>query len=76
MITPAAGAPIIQEVFYDVSGTDSGEMFTEIFGLARMSLDDWSLVGINGGTGLPYRTLDLIGAIIPSTACWSSPRAQ
>ena len=30
-----------------------------------MSLDGWSLVGINGGTGLPYRTLDLTDAIIP-----------
>ena len=28
MITPAAGAPIIQEVFYDAAGTDSGEVFT------------------------------------------------
>ena len=30
-----------------------------------MLLDGWSLVGINGGTGLPYRTLDLTGATIP-----------
>ena len=62
---PATGAPIIQEVFYDASGTDAGEVFTEIFGFAGMSLDGWSLVGINGGTGLPYRTLDLTGATIP-----------
>ena len=65
MATPAAGAPIIQEVFYDSSGTDSGEVFTEIFGMGDMSLDRWSLVGLNGGTGLPYRTLDLTGATIP-----------
>ena len=63
--TPATGAPIIQEVFYDASGLDSGEAFTEIFGMAGMPLDGWSLVGINGGTGLPYRTLDLTGATIP-----------
>ena len=31
-----------------------------------MLLDGWSLVGINGGTGLPYRTLDLTGATIPT----------
>ena len=58
-------APIIQEVFYDASGPDSGDAFTEIFGLAGTSLDGWSLVGINGGTGLTYRTLDLTGAVIP-----------
>lgn len=57
--------PIIQEVFYDASGPDSSEAFTEIFGTAGMLLDGWSLVGVNGGTGLPYRTLDLTGAIIP-----------
>lgn len=65
LATPAEAAPIIQEVFYDASGPDSGEAFTEIFGTAGMLLDGWSLVGINGGTGLPYRTLDLTGAIIP-----------
>ena len=65
LATPAEAAPIIQEVFYDASGPDAGEVFTEIFGTAGMSLAGWSLVGINGGTGLPYRTLDLTGAIIP-----------
>ena len=65
LATPAAGAPILQEVFYDASGTDSGSVFTEIFGTAGISLDGWVLVGINGGTGLPYRTLDLTGATIP-----------
>ena len=63
---PVQAAPIIQEVFYDASGTDSADAFTEIFGLAGMSLDGWSLVGINGGTGSAYRTLDLTGAVIPA----------
>ena len=62
---PASAAPIIQEVFYDAAGPDSSQAFTEIFGPAGMLLDGWSLVGINGGTGLPYRTLDLTGATIP-----------
>ena len=62
---PVQAAPIIQEVFYDASGPDSEGVFTEIFGLAGMSLDGWSLVGINGGTGLAYRTIDLTGAVIP-----------
>ena len=62
---PASAAPIIQAVFYDAVGPDSGAAFTEIFGPAGMSLDGWSLVGINGGTGLPYRTLDLTAAVIP-----------
>ena len=63
---PASAAPIIQELFYDAVGPDSSEAFTEIFGPAGMALDGWSLVGINGGTGLPYRTLDLTGATIPA----------
>ena len=63
---PVQAAPIIQEVLYDASGPDSTGVFTEIFGLAGMSLDGWSLVGINGGTGAAYRTLDLTGAAIPA----------
>ena len=59
-------APIIQEVLYDASGTDAAGVFTEIFGLAGMSLDGWSLLGINGGTGSSYRTIDLTGAVIPA----------
>ena len=62
---PVVAAPILQEVFYDASGADSAEVFTEIFGPAGMLLDGWSLVGINGGTGTAYRTIDLTGAIIP-----------
>ena len=61
----AVAAPIILEVFYDASGGDTGNVFTEIYGEAGLSLDGWSLVGINGGTGLPYRTIDLTGATIP-----------
>ena len=62
---PVVAAPIIQEVLYDAAGPDAADAFTEILGLAGMSLDGWSLVGINGGTGLAYRTIDLTGAVIP-----------
>lgn len=63
--TPAAALPILQEVFYDADGSDAPDAFTEILGTPGMSLDGWSLVGINGGTGAPYRTIDLSGAIVP-----------
>ena len=63
---PVQAAPIIQEVLYDAAGPDAPDAFTEILGLAGMSLDGWSLVGINGGTGLAYRTIDLTGAVIPN----------
>lgn len=62
----ADAAPIIHEVFYDATGSDSGLVFTELFGEAGVGLDGWTLVGINGGTGLPYRTVDLTGAVFPS----------
>ena len=62
----ADAAPIIHEVFYDATGSDSGLVFTELFGEAGVGLDGWTLVGINGGTGLPYRTVDLTVAVFPS----------
>ena len=61
----AAATPIIQEVFYDAVGPDAATAFTEIYGPAGLGLDGWSLVGINGGTGTVYRTVDLTGAVIP-----------
>jgi len=61
----ASAAPIIQEVFYDAAGPDATGVFTELFGPAGMLLDGWTLVGINGGTGESYRTVDLTGAVIP-----------
>jgi len=61
----ARAAPIIYEVFYDAAGSDSGQIFTELFGEAGVGLDGWTLVGINGGTGLAYRTVDLTGAVFP-----------
>lgn len=62
----AQGGPIIHEVFYDAVGPDSGAAFTEIHGPAGFDLSGWSLVGINGGTGSAYRSIDLTGALIPA----------
>ena len=40
-------------------------MFTEICGEAGTNLDGWSLIGINGSSGLTYQTIDLTRAVIP-----------
>ena len=58
--------PVIQEVLYDGPGTDADDVFTEIFGIAGMSLDGWSLVGVNGSNQQSYRTVTLEGAVIPN----------
>jgi hypothetical protein len=60
-----ASPVVIQEVFYDGEGSDADDVFTELFGTPGMSLDGWSLVGVNGGNGETYRTLDLSGVLIP-----------
>ena len=57
---------LIQEVLYDGSGTDSEEAFTEISGPPGKVMDGWSLVGVNGSNGEPYRTIALDGATIPA----------
>ena len=61
-----SATPIIQEVFYDALGPDRSFVFTELYGSPGTSLDGWSLVGMNGANGMPYRTLDLTGAVIPT----------
>lgn len=66
-VHPAAASPILQEVYYDAIGPDASTAFTEIYGAGGLSLDGWSLRGINGGTGAVYRTIDLTGAVIPSS---------
>lgn len=65
-ITAAAQASvIIQEVLYDGPGTDADDVFTELSGPPGMALAGWSLVGINGGDGLVYQSIDLSGLVIP-----------
>ena len=56
---------IINEVLYDGPGADADDVFTELFGAPGLSLDGWSLIGINGADGNSYRTVILNGAIIP-----------
>ncbi len=56
--------PILNEVFYDGVGSDSPQVFTEILGVAGMTLEKWTLIGINGATGAIYRTIDLSGGVI------------
>jgi len=54
----------INEVYYDPPGTDSG-CYIELFGSPNMSLNGFTLVGINGNGGVPYATIDLTGHTIP-----------
>ena len=63
---PAGAEVRIQEVLYDGAGSDAVDAFTELSGSPGTSLEGWSLVGINGGDGEPYRTIDLSGAAIPA----------
>jgi hypothetical protein len=61
----AYSLPILSEVLYDGQGSDAREVFTELSGPPGMLLDGWSLVGVNGSSGVVYRTVDLSDAIIP-----------
>lgn len=60
---PAGANPVISELFYDASGSDSGLAFVELFGTPGTSLDALVLEGINGGSGDVYTSLMLSGAI-------------
>lgn len=60
---PAVAQVRINEVLYDGDGTDADDVFTELTGPPATSLDGWALVGVNGTTSAPYRTVDLGGAI-------------
>ncbi|MGH9325023.1 MAG: hypothetical protein ACRD3V_34720 [Vicinamibacteria bacterium] len=68
MAEPGFPIPIlrIHEVFYDAEGSDSAHVFTELSGAPGTSLDGFRLLGIDGGSGLLYRSLDLTGASIPA----------
>ena len=60
----AVSAVVIQEVYYDQPGADGDAVFTELRGTPGLSLDGWSLVGINQD-GATYRSVHLMGGIIP-----------
>lgn len=55
---------VINEVLYDVPGTDSA-CFLELFGTGGMMLDGISVVGVNGMNGSDYATIDLSGHVLP-----------
>ena len=60
---PAGATPVISELFYDASGSDTGLAFVELFGSPGQSLDGMVLEGINGGNGEVYTSLALNGSI-------------
>jgi len=66
VVGPALALPVIQEVYYDGPGGDADDVFTEIYGTPLMSLDGYSLVGINGASDTEYRTILLDGMAIPA----------
>ncbi|MBU1698892.1 MAG: hypothetical protein KJ970_09095 [Candidatus Eisenbacteria bacterium] len=55
---------VINEIYYD-SIRDEG-CFTELKGTPDMSLDGFSLVGVNGNGGAIYATIDLAGYSVPA----------
>ncbi len=61
----ALATPIIQEVLYDAPGPDSPLVFTELIAPPNFDFHGWSLVGVNGSTGEPYRVIDLTDAAVP-----------
>lgn len=56
---------VINEVYYDPPGTDSG-CYIELYGPGNIELNGFTLVGINGVGGVPYATIDLTGYSIPA----------
>jgi hypothetical protein len=61
-----ASHPVLHEVLYDGPGTDPDDVFTEITGPAGTILTGWKLIGINGDTGEPYRTITFGTVIMPA----------
>ena len=62
----------INEIYFDESGADGDEQFTEIFGPPGTVLDGWVLVGVTLGTNMvplmdDYRTIPLDGGVIPES---------
>lgn len=56
-------APVISELFYDASGSDSGLVFVELFGIPGESLEGMILEGVNGTGGTVYSTITLSGVM-------------
>ena len=66
VMTPLAQAKaqtIISELLYDAAGTDSGQVFVELYGTPGTLVDGLFLDGINGSDGSVYLTVALTGVI-------------
>jgi len=61
----AEATPVISEIFYDAVGSDNGQSFVEIYGIAGFVLDGLTLEGINGSNGAVGPIIALSG-VIPS----------
>ena len=60
----ATGAPVwISELLYDAVGSDQGAVFVELYGPAGLSLDGFTLEGVNGSGGGVGPVLALTGPI-------------
>lgn len=53
---------VISEVYYDAVGADD-DTFVEVHGPAGLSLDGFTLYGVNGNNGSTYQTITLSGVI-------------
>ncbi len=62
----AQALPVIQELYYDQTGSDGSDVFTELYGDPGFDFTGWQLWGLNGSDGSKYRTINLTGAIIPT----------
>ncbi len=62
---PAGASVIISEIMYDATGADAGKVFVELYGTPGTDLSGYRLLGINGGDGSIYKTIDLSGIVPP-----------
>jgi len=61
--SPAAALPVLSEALYDVTGSDNGLVFVELYGAPGSSLDGLVLEGVNGSNGAAGPTLLLSGVV-------------
>ena len=57
---------LVNEVLYDDLGTDGEQVFIEIWGPADLSLDNYSVLAINGNGGTVSAQIDLDGYVLPA----------
>jgi hypothetical protein len=62
-LSQVSASTVISELLYDVTGTDSGQVFVELFGTPGTVLDGMLLEGINGTDGSVYHSVTLSGVI-------------